>query len=525
MNNPRVFSTDNLRKYSLFLLALLIFAIYAAFPTKDFYWDALIYSQLIEDSPNFGAHLLHPNHLFYNALGYLAFHAARNLGFAARAIYVLQFVTIVFAVASALVFFKISERALNCRYLSLTLTMLFAFGAAWWRFSTDADVYPISVFFLLTGFYFLLPDKRARPFLIALTHSCAMFFHELAVLFFPVVVCGLIFQTASLERRKQILAVLQYASAAFLLTFGTYCLSFYLVAETFDIKSFALWMTSFAPDSEISWNALRSLSLTLRGHRQMFFDGSARLFDRNIFTVILLILFAAAVLFFAFKFLKNLKEIKIWRRAIAERKIFRNQTFLLCLVWTIPYLLFLFFFIPQNTFYRLFYFPAIILLIGTILAPFEAFKQKRRWRLAALILALSLYNFLFYIYPNSKVRENTPLALALRANQVWSEKTIVFHVPQTQAFDLMDTNNRLVRYFNPSVVWKPLNFITLEQFERDIRAIEAEGGAVWLDASAIEKLAANPQTAEWLADNSRPAELILAPHRMKYAQITLNSPK
>jgi hypothetical protein len=267
------------------------------------------------------------------------------------------------------------------------------------------------------------------------------------------------------------------------------------------------------------------LSLTLRGHRQMFFDGSARLFDRNIFTVILLILFAVSVLFFAFKFLKNLKEIKIWRQAIREQKIFRNRTFLLCLVWIIPYLLFLFFFIPQNTFYRLFYFPAIILLIGTVLAPFEAFRQKRRWRLAALIIALSLYNFLFYIYPNSRVRENTPLALALRANQLWSEKTVVFHVPNTQAFDLMDTNNRLVRYFNPAVVWKPLNFITLEEFECEIRAITDDGSAVWLDATAMEKLAANPQTAEWLADNSRPAELILAPHRMKYAQITLNSPK
>ncbi|MDQ3801482.1 MAG: hypothetical protein M3384_18830 [Acidobacteriota bacterium] len=532
MNVQRVFSKDNIRKYSLFLFPLLVFAIYAALPTRDFYWDALIYSQFIEDSPRFGAHLLHPNHLFYNVLGYLAFHAAQNLGFETRAIYVLQLVTIVFSALSALVFFKIARQAFQSEYLSFWLAALFAFGAAWWRFSIDADVYPISVFFLLVSFYFLLPGKRPRPFLIAITHSFAMFFHELAVLFFPVAALGLIFQTVSAERKRRISIVLQYALAAFLLTFGTYCLSFYLVAGAFDVKAFIAWTTSFAPDSEISWNAWRSLTLTLRGHRQMFFDGSSRLFDRNALTVVLLIAFFASALFFAFVFLKNLKEIKIWRRAVAERKIYREPLFLLALAWIIPYLLFLFFFIPQNTFYRLFYFPAVILLIALVLAPFEnsgddGGAKKRRWRLAALVAALCLYNFLFYIYPNARVRENTPLALAFEANRVWSEKkAIVFHVPNRAAFDLLDTNNRLVKYFNPATGWKPLNFTTLEEFESEIRALEAGGAAIWLDAAAADELAANPQAAAWLANNSRAArELSLPAHRMKYVQITPNPPK
>lgn len=525
MDNQGVFSNNFLGKCSLFFLLLLVAAVYLLIPTKDFYWDAIIYSQFVEDSPRFGAHLLHPNHLFYNALGYLAFHAARNLGFETRAIYVLQFVTIIFSVLSALLFFKILKSLLHCKYLSLTLAALFAFCAAWWRFSTDADVYPISVFFLLASFYFLLPGERPRPFLLALTHSFAMFFHELAVLFFPAVVLGLIFQTASLEWRKRIVVVLQYGLPAFLLTFGAYYLSFYLVTGTFDFKALVSWMTSFAPDSEISRNVWQSLSLTLRGHRQMFFDGSSRLFDRNVLTVALLILFVAAVSFFAFQLARNFREIKIWRRALAAQKIYRQPVFLLCLAWTIPYLLFLFFFIPQNTFYRLFYFPAIIILIGILLAPFESLKQKRRWRLAALVVAVGLYNFLFYIYPNSKVRENTPLALALRANQVWSDKTVVFHVPNAAAFDLLDTNNRLVKYFNPPVVWKPLNFVTLEEFEAEIQAIKTGGGAVWLDASAIDKLAANPQTARWLADNSVQTELSVPAHRMKYVQIAVNSPK
>jgi hypothetical protein len=525
MDNQRVFSTESFRKYSLFFFLLFIFLIYLAFPTRDFYWDAIIYSQFIEDSPHFGAHLLHPNHLFYNALGYAAFHAAQNPGFQTRAIYVLQLVTIVFSVFSALVFFKILQRSLRSLYLSYALTALFAFGAAWWRFSIDADVYPISVFFLLTSFYFLLPDKKARPFLIAVTHSLAMLFHELAVLFFPVAVLALVFQTVSLDAPKRISIVFQYVFAAFLLTFGAYCLSFYLITGAFDFQAFLSWMTSFASDSEISWNAWRSLNLTLRGHRQMLFDGSSRLFDRNFLTVVLLIIFGVSALFFAFRFALNFREIKIWRQAIAEAKIYRQPLFLLSAAWAIPYLVFLFFFIPQNTFYRLFYFPALVILLAVLLAPFEDFRRKRRWRLASLIALLVLYNFLFYIYPNSRVRENTPLALAFEANQVWTDKTIVYHVPNAAAFDSLDTNNRLVKYFNPSVAWKSLNFITLEEFESEIQAVRAGGGSVWLDASAIEKLTANPQGAEWLARNSRQTELSLPAHRMKYVQIVPNSPK
>jgi hypothetical protein len=525
MDNQRVFSTESFRKYSLFFFLLLIFLVYLSFPTRDFYWDAIIYSQFIEDSPRFGAHLLHPNHLFYNALGYLAFHAAQNLGFEIRAIYVLQFVTIVFSVLSALVLFKILKHSLHCLYLSFALTALFAFAAAWWRFSIDADVYPISVFFLLAGFYFLLPDKKARPFLVAVIHSLAMLFHELAVLFFPVVVLALVFQTASLDAPKRIFVVLRYGFTAFLLTFGTYCLSYYLITGTFDFRAFWIWTTSFASDSEISRSAWQSLSLTLRGHRQMFFDGGSRLFDRNILTVTLLIIFGVSALYFAFRLVRNFREIEIWRRALAERKIYRQPLFLLCLTWIIPYLIFLFVFIPQNTFYRLFYFPVVIILIGSLGAPFENFKQKRRWRLALLVASLSLYNFLFYIYPNSRVRENTPLALALQANQVWSGKTVIYHVPNAAAFDSLDTNNRLVKYFNPTVAWKSLNFITLEEFESEIQAVNGNGGTVWLDASAIEKLTANPQAAEWLARHSRQTELSLPAHRMKYVRIVLNSPE
>lgn len=531
MKNPRVFSTENVRKYSLFFLTVFILFVYLAFPTKDFYWDGIIYAQFIEDSRNFGAHLLHPNHLLYNVFGYVSFQTARNFGFEEiRALFVLQFLTIIFSAASAVIFFKILQLAFKSIYLSFFVTAIFAFSAAWWRFSTDAAVYPISVFFLLSAFYFLLPNReKSRPLIVAMLHTLAMLFHELAVLFFPVAVLGLYFQTASSEKQKRVFVVFEYAVAAFFLTFGAYCLSYFLIAGNFEIKPFFAWTTSFALDAEVSWSFAKSLSLTFRGNRQLFFDGSSRHFERNIYTIFLLVIFGASALILLYQSLRNFREIGGWRQIFSKQNFFRKPLVLLCAAWTIPYLIFLFVFIPGNTFYRLFYFPAVMIFVAALIAPAKKALETRRRRLALLALVIGLYNFLFYIYPNAKVRENTPLAVALQANKIWnSRKILVFHEPNaaTAALDALDTNNRLVKYFNPQVTWKPLNFTSIEEIENEIRLTNSDGAAeIWLDSAALEKIAAIPQGAAWLAENSLPAELNLPAQRMKYARIVLKSAK
>src|SRR5205085_7149525 len=166
-------------------------------------------------------------------------------------------------------------------YLSLSLTALFTFSATWWKFSTDADVYTISIFFLLVSFFLILPEKPSRPLWVAITHTLAMFFHQLAVLFFPVVVLGLIFQTAGVEKRKRLFIILQYAVTAFLLTFGTYCLCFYMQTGGFDFKSFFKWMISYASSAGFGLDFWGNLRLNWRGHQKLFIDGSSNLFERS----------------------------------------------------------------------------------------------------------------------------------------------------------------------------------------------------------------------------------------------------
>lgn len=523
MTNSSKLTVKKFENLLLPVFLLLLSAIYLTFPTREFYWDGIIYAKFIEDAPGFGAHLFHPNHLFYNVLGYAAFHTAQSLGLQIRAIYVLQFVTVVFGVLCAGVFYAISKQIFRSRYLSGAMTVLLAFSAAWWRFSTDADVYIISIFFLLISFYLVLPDKEPRPYLTAIAHSFAMFFHELAVLLFPAIVLGLIFQTVSLERRKRILIVAQYSFAAFLLVFLTYCLCFYLLTGTFAVKDFANWVFSYAPQAGFSPNVRESLGLTLRGHQKLFLDGSSRLFERSVVNIMLLAIFSVAAAAFLIKLGRNFEEVKIWLQSVGSQKIYRHPVILLCAAWIAPYLIFLFFFLPENVFYRLFYFPALIILIGTLLAPYQNLNRKPRGRLALFVFLIGLYNFLFYIQPNSQIRENTSLAVALRANNLWSEKTVVFYVP-VNSFDSFDSKDRIVKYFNLPVAWKPLDSIKLKEFEEEVRKIHGDGGNAWLSAAAMKQMAATSDAAQWLNENSSAqTELNAPPLDMKYVRIVPKS--
>lgn len=480
--------TRRFEKSAVIAFSAFVLLIYLLYPTKGFYWDGIFFAQWIEDAREFSYSLFYPNHLFYNVVGYFAFRAAQIFSEQARALYVLQFVNSIFGAASAGVFFLILKRCSQSVYLSGSLTLLLAFSAFWWKFSTDADAYISSIFFLLAAFYFLLPDRLPRPFLVALLHVCAMLLHQLAVFFFPVAVLGLIFQTASLAGRKRRRIVLQYALTAFSMTFATYYFCFYLLSGTSDFQSFIKWITFFSPENGFSNSFWESISMTLYGSFRLFIEGRSGFLNRNPLTVILMIALAVSLIALIVQAARNLRDIKqLWRTA-ADKNFYASPVVLLCLVWTFSYVLFLLFFIPKNTFYRLFYLPALLILAGTLLSAARRNLNPtycRRYRLALLAATLALSNFIFSIRPKSEVLPDTPLAFAVRANQIWSDKTVIY-------YDLLDTNERYVRYFNPMVTWKPISTMSPAEFQTEARRAADGGNDIWLEESAIEYLRAQP---------------------------------
>lgn len=484
------------------ILFFVIAAIYLCFPTKNYYWDGISFAQIIEDAPGINSSLLHPNHLLYNLLGYVFYRAVRSVGINIRAVAALQILNGLLGALCAVILFQILKRPVRSAYHVIALTLLFALSATWWKFATDADPYIPSVLFMLISFHLILPGNRARPFLGALTFSASMCLHQLAAIFCPVIVLGLYLQSSSSTQKQRFLNSVYFSLVAFVVTFTAYGYCYYLLTGTFEFGRFIDWTTSFAPEVHFSFNVWSNLFYSLRGHWRLFFDGRLNAIKGllNPFIVILMLGLAVTIVAFLYKLLRNLaKPDWHWVRLLRNDQELRSLL-LLSALWTACYLTFLFFWLPQNTFYRLFYLPALLLIVGLILTARERTqpqpsRHQRKRRLALLVVIVSVFNFLFLIFPYSHTQKYPPLALALEMNQAWPKGTTIY-------YGLANSDNSLFKYFNQGTDWRKLPTETVE-LGNEVRDVYARGATAWLEASALDQLAAKPEGAEWLKKHAR----------------------
>lgn len=366
-------------------ICLGIFAVYLSLPTRNYYWDGIAFAQQIEDAPKLAPSLIHPNHLVYTPAGYLAYRLVHALGFHTRALVTLQITNSLLSAACAYLFFELLMSRLGSAYLSSVLTLAFSFAATWWKFSTDANGYVPSVLLLLLCFHLVLPGRSSRPALAAVAHTAAMLFHQLAVLFYPVVVVGLLQQNSLLSRRR-LFVVLQYSAIALLLTGTAYYSGFYWRqggVGKLGFSPFVSWMTSHSPDAYFSRDVWSNTFYSLRGHLRLFLGGKPAWALRQWphFTMGMSAILVAMLSGLLYRLVKFGNEVKTFtagalrvdpelfvRGALGVNPRLKPLAVLVA-VWIASYLLFLFFWLPANTFYRLFYLPALVLLLGIWLAP------------------------------------------------------------------------------------------------------------------------------------------------------------
>ena len=486
------------------LLSLALVVLYLAFPTKVYYWDGVVFAQSIEDAAGANVSLAHPNHLLYNFAGYFCYKLLRGFDANIRAIAALQILNSLFSAGCAAILFIILRDTLRSTYFSVCLASLFALSATWWKFSTDANAFIPSVLFLLVSFSLVLPDRKPRPLLLALSFFAAMCFHELAVIAFPVFALGVYLQDGTISIRRRFRNALVFAGIAFVLIVGAYALVFYLTTRSTEVARLLRWTTSYSKDADTRFGLWSNLAYSMRGEVRLFFGGRIDVLRglMNPFIVLLLALFLIAVVLSVFAFVLNLASLK---PRLHRLRLLPGQktTLLLALVWAVVYLIFLFFWLPQNTFYRLFYLPALIILLGLALSAFPR-TRRRAFATALFTAAVALANFLFLIYPSSHVEKYPPLAFALQMNRDWPAGTVIYYGAQ-------NSDEALVRYFNRNASWKLL----AAEYPSDTNA--------WLETSAIDRLASTPEGTRWLQTHTRSGslrELNNGDHRIRFVQLS-----
>jgi len=380
--------------------------------------------------------LIHPNHLLYSAFGYVLYRGALACGLTLRAITVLQAVNILASTAAAAIVYAVAKQATQSRRLALFCTALFAFGATWWKFSTDADAYIVAVLLLLLAIFSVL-QQPPRLIPAALCHTTAMLFHQLAIFAYAAILAA-IYLNQRWPLRKRIWLCIGYICGTGACVGAVYWIC-YSQADHSTYPTLARFIASYAPDSGFIRSFGQIVNSYLASYVKLFFGGKFSLI-KDYFSVASGLSFAICVAALAF-------SVSRFRRASSEpRSTVDRRTLIVLWAWLLPCAIFLASWDPGSTFHKLFVWPPIVLLIGAYLA-----SRQRPFVTAWIGIALAMagWNFGAFIYPHAHASADPVLALAEKINRELPKNAIIYY----RAFSPDDW---YLDYFAPGRTWLKL---------------------------------------------------------------------
>jgi hypothetical protein len=419
---------------ALWILLACVLAVYAALPTRTYYWDGVLFSLNIESvarGQSSAAMLIHPNHLLYSGFGYALYRAAIGCGLAMRAIGVLQAFDIVAGVWAAGLAYAIAKRVTQSAGTALFCAVLFAFGATWWKFSTDADAYIVTVLGLLLAIWFAL-RQPVRVLPAALCHTAAMLFHQLAIFTYVAVIMAILLER-SWPVRKRLWICAAYVCGTGACVGAVYWIC-YLHADHAAYPTLRRFISSYASDSGFTRSFGELFTLYLASYGKLFAGGKLSLIREYLSpaTVLAFVVCAAALGFAA----------RLWRTAAADGPADRRAIAILW-AWLVPYAIFLASWDPGSAFHKLFAWPPMVLLMGAYLAQ----RRARAW--TAIAIALAAWNFGAYVYPHAHASADPVLTLAETMDRQMAKGATVYYA----AFSPDDW---YLDYFAPGRRWVKL---------------------------------------------------------------------
>jgi hypothetical protein len=408
-------------------------AVYLAYLTRNYYWDGVLFALDIETARRRAipfAALLHPNHLLYCPFGFALFSAARVCGSSARAIDILAIANSVLSAAVAAIVYAAARKLTASAPAAFFSELLLAFGATWWKFSTDADAYIASVFCCTLAVMCAIQSRNVA--IPALFSIAAMLLHELAVFAcIPVFAALLLNATHSFGRRTRD-AVL-YLTTAAAATLAIYFACYRIVKPRF---GFFAWITTYASSAQTTHSAARLAVAYPLSFSKLFVGGRLALLRDYLSTSSLTGL--AVCVLSLITFFALLRRTALWQPLVPAR------TFVVLWLWFIPYAIFLAWFEPSNAFYKLFLWPPLVLLLGIFAA-----RAGKAPAAIALALAIAGWNFAAYIYPHAHASAEPILAFAKRVDRELPPNATIYYAE-------FSPDDWYLDYFAPGRNWLPL---------------------------------------------------------------------
>lgn len=485
---------DILLRRPVVAVTLFALALYLSTLTADYYWDGLAFAGRIERVArhDHGINsLFHRNHLLYNPLAYVLYLVPRALGVSVRALTILQIISALSCTIGVAVFFQIARRISGSLYIAGVGAALLAVSTCWWKSATDADAYSLSVALVLISINAVL-SQTPHWYVAGGALAGAMLIHELAILSFPAVIVAVVLNTKIESRRR---FAINLSLLALGVTLGVY---YACAAVLFDVKKpidVIKWAASNPYGVPFS-NPIGQLSAFPLYQVDVIFGHSLREFRRfggapELLFAVLGIAVAAAALVVFWK----TADLRAVARSIWPDRSEQTDNWLpmlsVILVWVCPYVLFLLSWEPYLLHYRVYYVPPLALLFVLVLWNYHRRTGRSVSGAAALaIIALSFFNFAFFIGPKLRISSNPLVAAARKAKNKWDEHTVIYFTENSPA-------DGAFRYFNITPEWRVTTPKALMKLDDEIRRIYAAGGTVWVNDSASKSIDHN-----WLADRA-----------------------
>ncbi len=463
-------------------LALLLLLIYCAAPTRNHYWDGIGFALNIEGvpqdevghqphAPQAGEVYYNPNHLLYNAIGRGLYLSVKPLFPNVRALDVLVGWSIAASVAAAAMLFHLLLRSTGQLALSLWLTLLFAFSATWWKFSTDANAYvPGTAVLILCA---LLAARRSQQpvLVIGVTHALAMLLHQIAICFYPAMLVAIWRHPGWPDRAARWRAMISYSLSA-----GVSVAAAYLtvwrgtLGRPLDVKAFLAWVTFNGADVLTRKTLAGRVGDMWLANFRVFFGGKASLALSYLEWPLLVpvVALVAACLVLIGRALWRQRRQWTW----PHWKMGGEQAF--ALVWLGSFLAFLAVWLTEYQYYRLFCLPAFILWLGALLRNVDLRARSWSHPLPAFVVLMVSLNFAMYIGPYARVEASPPLHVALQARTLLAEDAVIY-------FTDFNCDNWWIKYFNMNTTWRQAPLDRHGELAAEVDALLRSGRRVYFD--------------------------------------------
>ncbi|MBV9082069.1 MAG: hypothetical protein JOZ62_05295 [Acidobacteriaceae bacterium] len=445
------------------LLCGVIFGLYLGLPTRSYYWDGVLFSLRIEQAQQHQipvGELFHANHLLYSPAGYLLYSAALDCGLMLRAISALQVANAVLSSISAYVVFILARRFTGSEKVGWLCAALFAFGATWWKFSTDADAYVISNLLILVAIA-SLTSARSNVVLCGVCHTTAMLFHELAVFAYAPILL-----TLALDNRRPVrVRIVRFAAYIIATITCVWVVYWWCYRARFGPRHSGLisWARSYASDSGFTRSLGQLIGANIASCVKLFAGGKLALIEEFSswpmwvsLTVCVAAVSAGMVL--ARGHVPRNEPLKTDRKDLT-----------VLWMWLLAPAIFLASWDPGSAFHKLFLWPAIVLLIGAYGLPRLPSRVA-----AAFVLALVAWNFGAFIWPHAHVSADPVLSLAVEIDKQLPRNATVYYA----AFSPDDW---YLDYFAPGRKW-------VQMTSDSGQVVVAGTGPVCFETTALQNL-------------------------------------